>query len=67
MLYKYSKRTRDFFVVVVFFWGGGVNFIFVFYILGVFLIKINIPFALVKYEMIIANSELCNSLAAYHL
>ena len=61
MLYKYGKRTRDFF-------GGGFNFInLVCYIFGGVFNKTIIPLALVGYEMIIANSALCASLAIYHL
>ena len=60
MIYKNGERMRDFlglfvFIVVWFsiFWG-------------VFN-KTIIPLALVGYEMIIANSALCASLAIYHL
>ena len=55
MLYKYGKRTRDFFGRLVF------------YILGGVFNKTIIPLALVGYEMIIANSALRASLAIYHL
>ena len=61
MLYEYGKRTRDFF--------GGVFIFFkvsLLYFWGVFN-KTIIPLALVGYEMIIANSALCASLAIYHL
>ena len=57
MLYEHGKRTRDLL--------GGV-FIFS-YISGAFFNKTIIPLALVGYEMIIANSALCASLAIYHL
>ena len=62
MLYEYGKRTRDFFEAFFIFFlkysllsfGGVFN-------------KTIIPLALVGYEMIIANSALCASLAIYHL
>ena len=58
MLYKYVKRTRDF-------WGRFYfYFSLVFSILGAFLIK-NIQFGLVGYEIIIANSALRATLALY--
>ena len=56
MLYEYGKRTRDF-------WGAFLFFFLKFsllYVWGVFN-KTIIPLALVGYEMIIANSVLCNS------
>ena len=53
MLYKYGKRTRDFFGRFYCY------FSLVFYILG--------AFGVVGYEMIIANSALRASLAIYHL
>ena len=60
MLYEYGKRTRDFL--------GGVFFLkfSLFYFWGVFN-KTIILLALVGYEMIIANSALCASLAFHHL
>ena len=61
MLYEYGKRTRDFFRRFYFvlefsllYFGGVFN-------------KTIIPLALVGYEMIIAYSALCASLAIYHL
>ena len=55
MLYKYGKRTHDFFETfcLLYFWG-------------VFN-KTIIPFALVGYEIIVANLVLRASLAIYHL
>ena len=56
MLYKYGKRTRDFFG----------HFYCYFSLLSIFWGVFNktiIPFALVEYEMIIANSALRASLA----
>ena len=61
MLYKYDKRTRDSFGRFYFY------FSLVFYILRAFFNKTIIPFALVGYEMIIANAALRASLAIYHL
>ena len=61
MLYEYGKRTRDFFEAYLFFFKFSLlNFWGVFH-------KTIIPLALVGYEMIIANSTLCASLAIYHL
>ena len=61
MLYKYGKRTRDIF------WAFLLLFQYSFlYFTGV-LNKTIIPLALVGYDMIIANSALCASLAIYHL
>ena len=65
MLYEYGKRTRDFFertrdFCLVFLKFSLLSFE------GVFN-KTIIPLALVGYEMIIANSALCASLAIYHL
>ena len=59
MLYEYGKRTRDFLEAFFFkfsllYFGGVFN-------------KTIIPLALVGYEMVIANSALCASLAIYHL
>ena len=62
MLYEYGKRTRDFFEAIL--------FIFLkFSLLHLWGVsnKTIIPLALVGYEMIIANSALCASLAIYHL
>ena len=58
MLYEYGKRTHDFLeaillILFALFWG--------------IFNKTIIPLALVGYEMIIANSALCASLAIYHL
>ena len=61
MLYEYGKRTRDFFLDVLTFFKFSLL-----YFWGV-LNKTIIPLALVGYEMIIANSALCASLAIYHL
>ena len=61
MLYKYGKRTRDFF------WAFLCYFSLVFYIFGGVFNKTIIPLVLVGYEMIIANSALRASLAIYHL
>ena len=61
MLYEYGKRTRDFFLGVFIFFKFSLL-----YFWGVFN-KTIIPLALVGYEMIIANSSLCASLAIYHL
>ena len=58
MLYKYGKRTRDFFGRIF-----QSNFL---YFEGVFN-KTIIPLVLVGYEMIIANSVLRASFAIYHL
>ena len=52
MLYKYGKRTRDFFGCFYCY------FSLVYYILGAFLIKQLFPLALVGYEIIIANLAL---------
>ena len=52
MLYEYGKRT--FFKFSLLYFGGDFN-------------KTIIPLALVGYEMIIANSVLCASLAIYYL
>ena len=62
MLYEYGKRTRDLFETFLIFFlkFSLLNF------WGVFN-KTIIPLALVGYEMIIANSALCASLAIYHL
>ena len=57
MLYKYGKRTRDFFGRFYCYFSP------VFYILGGVFNKTIIPLALVGYEMIIANSALRASLA----
>ena len=55
MLYEYGrKRTRDFLKFSLLCFWGVFN-------------KTIIPLALVGYEMIIANSALCASLAIYHL
>ena len=60
MNYKNGERTRDFLGVLFLlsssflYFGGVFN-------------KTIIPLALVGYEMIIANSALCASLAIYHL
>ena len=61
MLYEYGKRTREFFEAFLFFLKFSLL-----YFWGVFN-KTIIPLALVGYEMIIANSALCASLAIYHL
>ena len=62
MIYKNGERMRDFFGPFGFYCS------LVFYILGAFLIiKTIIPFALVGYEMIIANSALRALLAIYRL
>ena len=58
MLYKYIKCTRELFEAFFKF--------SLLYFSGVFN-KTIIPLALVGYEMIIANSALCPSLAIYHL
>ena len=58
MLYEYGKRTRDFLRLFLKF--------SLLYFGGVFNKRI-IRLALVGYEMIIANSALCASLAIYHL
>ena len=64
MLYQYGNRTRDFFEAFLFFL---LKFKFsLLYFWAVFN-KTSIPVALVGYEMIIANSALCTSLAIYHL
>ena len=61
MPYKYGKRTREFLGTFLFpFQSSFPRF------RGVFN-KTIIPLALVGYEMIIANSALCASLAIYHL
>ena len=60
MLYEYGKRTRNFLRRFIFFKFS------LLYFWGVFN-KTIIPLALVGYEMIIANSALCASLAIYHL
>ena len=51
MLYEYGKRTRDFFEAFLFFKFSLLYF-------GAVYNKTNIPFALVGYHMIIANSAL---------
>ena len=61
MLYEYGKRTRDFCEALLFFFMFSLQ-----YFWRVFN-KTIIPLALVGYEMIIANSALCPSLAIYHL
>ena len=61
MLYKYGKRTRDFFGRLYCY------FSLVFYILGGVLNKTIIPLALVGYEMIRANEARSAELAIYHL
>ena len=61
MLYEYGKRTRGFFEAFLFFLKFSLLCFW-----GVFN-KTIIPLALVGYEMIIANSALCASLAIYHL
>ena len=61
MLYEYGKRTPVFFLRHFYFAKFSL-----FYFWGVFN-KAIIPVALVGYEMIIANSALCASLAIYHL
>ena len=61
MLYKYGKRSHDFFEVFLFFLKFSLL-----YFWGVFN-KTIILLALVRYEMIIVNSVLCASLAIYHL
>ena len=61
MVYEYGKRTRDVFEAFLFFLKFSLL-----YFWGVFN-KTIIPLALVGYEMIIANSALCASLAIYHL
>ena len=61
MLYQYGKSTRDFFEAFLFFFKFSLL-----YFGGVFN-KTIIPLALVGYEMVIANSALCASLAIYHL
>ena len=61
MLYQYGKRTRDFFEAFLFFFKFSLL-----YFWGVFNETIT-QLALVGYDMIIANSALCVSLAIYHL
>ena len=61
MLYEYGKRTRDFFEAFLFFLKVSLHYFWVVFN------KTIIPLALVGYEMIIANSALCASLAIYHL
>ena len=61
MLYKYGKCRCDVFEAFLFFLKFSLLHFW-----GVFN-KTIIPFALVGYEMIIANSALCASLAIYHL
>ena len=61
MLYKYGKRTHGFFEAFLLFFKFSLL-----YFGGVFN-KTIIPLALVGYEMIVANSALCASLAIYHL
>ena len=61
MLYKYGKRTRDFFGRFYCY------FSLVFNIFGAFFNKTIIPLALVENEIIIANSALRALLAIYHL
>ena len=64
MLYKYDKRTINF-------WGALLlYFILIFSIFSIFSGRFNqtiIPLVLVGYEMIIADSALRVSLAIYHL
>ena len=61
MLYKYGKRTHDFF------WAFLLLFQSRFLYFGSVFNKTIIPLALVGYEMIIANLGLRASLAIYHL
>ena len=62
MLYEYGKHTHDFF------WSIFIVFLSLeCSLLGGVFDKTIIPLALVGYEMIIANSALCASLAIYHL
>ena len=61
MLNEYGKRTRDFFEAFLLFFK-----VSLLYFWGVFN-KTILPLALVGYEMIIANSALCASLAIYHV
>ena len=61
MIYKNGVRMRDFFGPFCFHCSLALYFLW-----GVFN-KTIIPFALVGYEMIIANSALRASLAIYHL
>ena len=61
MLYEYGKRTREFFEAFLCFLKFSLL-----YFGGVFN-KTIIPLVLVGYEMIIANSAQCTSLAIYHL
>ena len=61
MVYKNGERMHDFFRPFNFYCS--LSFL---YFRGVFN-KTIIPLALVGYEMIIANSALCASLAIYHL
>ena len=61
MIYKNGERMRVFFGPFCFYCS------LLFCILGAFFIKTIIPLALVRYEMIIANSALRTSLAIYHL
>ena len=61
MLYEYGKRTRDFLGAFLFFLKFG--FLHFWGVSN----KTVIPLALGGYEMIIANSALCASLAIYHL
>ena len=62
ILYEYGKRTRDFFLKAFLFF-----FKFSLLYFGDVFNKTIVPLALVGYEMIIANSALCASLAIYHL
>ena len=57
----WSERTRDFFEAFLFF----LKFTLLYF--GNVFNKTILPLALVRYEMIIANSALCVSLAIYHL
>ena len=66
MLYKYGKRTRDFFGHFYFYCYSSLFQSSFLYFGGVFN-KTIIPLALVGFEMIIANSALRTSLAIYHL
>ena len=60
MIYKNGERMRDFF-------GAFFYCSLVFHFWGAFFNKTIVPLALVRYEMIIANSALRASLAIYHL
>ena len=59
MIFKNGERMHDFLGLFV--------FIVVYFAIFWRLNKTIIPLALVGYEMIIANSALCASLAIYHL